>query len=61
MARGDGDSSPLLWLGVGNFQGVSGAQTHYRVVAAPPKVCGHDETGYRDVRGRHVPRINNVL
>jgi hypothetical protein len=41
MARGGGDSSPLLWLDAGSFQGVSGAQTQRRAVAAPLEVGGH--------------------
>jgi hypothetical protein len=40
MARGGGDSSMLLQLDVGSFQGISGAQTRRRVAVAPLEVCG---------------------
>jgi hypothetical protein len=41
MAHGGGDSSPLLQLSVGSFQGVSGAQTQRRAAMDPLEVCGH--------------------
>jgi hypothetical protein len=41
MARGSGDSSPVLRLGKGSFQGVSGAHTQCGAVAAALEVCRH--------------------